>query len=188
MTAKKTSKTKKTALAPKTKPLRFAHPFFTTTPKTKRKTIPGVGKGLSDYPSKAWLLEKIPAPNRDPTMTLDEIVGTAGLKQIQTAGSITFHSVGDTGSPDTMTEIISEAMATDYDIAHPETCPAFLLHLGDVIYYDNTDKGYLDQFYTPYMEIICNRITQLFLERGKGLCFKLTPLLYLKLSTCKIFY
>jgi hypothetical protein len=132
-------------------PLRFAHPFFTTQPKSKRKTIPGVGKGLAEYPSNALLLEPIPAPKRNPqTMTLDEIVGTAGMSDIQKAGSITIHAVGDTGSPDTMTEIISAAMAADYDIAHPETSPAFLFHLGDVIYYDNSIPGYTQQFYTPY--------------------------------------
>lgn len=131
-------------------PLRFSHPFFTTTPKSQRKAIPGVGKGLAEYPSNAWLLEKIPPPRRDPTMTLDQVIGTAGLKQVQQAGQITFHAVGDTGSPDTMTEIISGAMADEYDISNPGSAPAFLFHLGDVIYYDNTDAGYLSQFYTPY--------------------------------------
>lgn len=83
-------------------------------------------------------------------MTLDQVIGTDGLKQIQAAGSITFHAVGDTGSPDTMTETISHAMTGDYNIAKPETSPAFLFHLGDVIYYQNNDVGYLSQFYTPY--------------------------------------
>lgn len=156
MPPKKTKAAKKGPVA-KTKPatpaepLRFAHPFFTTTAKSKRKAIPGVGKGLAQYPSKALLLEPIPPPKLDPpTMTLDAIVGSSGLADIQKAGSITFHAVGDTGSPDTMTEIISGVMAADYDITDPATCPAFLFHLGDVIYYDNTDKGYLQQFYTPY--------------------------------------
>src|SRR5215472_9577073 len=109
-------------------PLRFAHPFFTTAPKDKRKEIKGVGKGLAEYPSKAWLLEKIPPPKREPVMTLDQIIGPDGLKQIQNAGSITFHAVGDTGSPDTMTEIISGVMANDYNIATPAVAPAFLFH------------------------------------------------------------
>lgn len=153
----KKNKGKKKAPVTKTKPaahpepLRFAHPFFTTTPKSKRKPIPNVGTGLAQYPSKALLLEPIPPPKRQPpTMTLDEIIGSSGLADAQKAGSITFQVVGDTGSPDTMTEIISNAMTADYDIAHPETSPVFLLHLGDIIYYDNTDKGYLQQFYTPY--------------------------------------
>jgi hypothetical protein len=131
-------------------PLRFSHPFYTTTPKSKRKAIPGVGKGLAEYPSNALLLEPIPPAKRDPTMTLDQIIGTAGLQQIQKAGQITFHAVGDTGSPDTMTELISAAMAADYNISNPGASPAFLFHLGDIIYYDNTDAGYLSQFYTPY--------------------------------------
>jgi hypothetical protein len=134
-----------------TEPLRFAHPFFTTKPKSRRKAIPGVGKGLAEYPSNALLLEKIPPPKRNPpTMTLDEIVGSTGMSDIQKAGAITFHAVGDTGSPDTMTEIISTAMAGDYDIAHPGISPAFLFHLGDVIYYENNIPGYTQQFYTPY--------------------------------------
>ena len=154
--AKKNSATKN---APASKPakrkisskaLRFAHPFFTTTPKSKRRSVPGVGKGLSNYPSNAGLLQPIPAPHRNPTMALDEIIGIKGVAEIKHAGSITFHATGDTGSPDTMTELVSAAMATDYDAAHPETSPAFLLHLGDVIYYNNTDQGYLSQFYTPY--------------------------------------
>jgi hypothetical protein len=131
-------------------PLRFAHPFFTTTPKKNRKEIKGVGKDLSTYPSKALLLEEIPPPKGDSIMTLDQIIGTAGMKQVQKSGSITFHAVGDTGSPDTMTETISNAMTSDYNISDPSTAPAFLFHLGDVIYYDNTDRGYLSQFYTPY--------------------------------------
>jgi hypothetical protein len=155
--AKKTSVTTKNAAAftaPKrkisSKALRFAHPFFTTTPKSKRRSVPGVGNGLSNYPSHAGLLLPIPPPHRNPTMTLDEIIGTNGVAQIKHAGSMTFHATGDTGSPDTMTELVSGAMATDYDAAHPETSPAFLLHLGDLIYYNNTDQGYLSQFYTPY--------------------------------------
>jgi hypothetical protein len=151
MAAKQTPPSKKPAPAKVSEPLRFAHPFFTTVPKSKRKPIPGIGKGLAEYPATALLLEPIPALKRTPpTMTLDEIIGTPGVKQVQAAGSITFHAVGDTGSPDTMTEVISGAMAADYDISNPGSAPAFLFHLGDVIYYDNTDKGYLAQFYTPY--------------------------------------
>jgi hypothetical protein len=150
MQSPKTNARVKSKKSRSVQPLPFAHPFFTTVPKSKRRIIPGVGKGLAEYPSKAWLLEKIPSPKREPTMTLNEIVGAARMNEIKNSGSITFHAVGDTGSPDTMTEIISGAMALDYDAAHPEISPAFLFHLGDVIYYDNTDKGYLQQFYTPY--------------------------------------
>jgi hypothetical protein len=96
-------------------------------------------------------LEQIPKPKREPTMMLADVIGKAGVAAIEKAGSITLHSVGDTGhETSTMPELVSEAMATDYKVDKPEISPAFFLHLGDVVYYDNTDKGYHAQFYTPY--------------------------------------
>ena len=130
-------------------PLRFAHPFVTTVPVGKRTTIPGVGNRMTDYIKTK--LEQIPKPNRDPSMALAEIIGAAGVTSIEKTNFITFHSVGDTGNAiSTMPELIATAMAGDYNIAKPALSPAFFLHLGDVDYYDNTDKGYHAQFYTPY--------------------------------------
>lgn len=42
-------------------------------------------------------LEKIPAPLRDPTMMLEEIIGTQGVTDIINEQVITFHAAGDTG-------------------------------------------------------------------------------------------
>jgi hypothetical protein len=84
-------------------------------------------------------------------MALSEIIGVAGVTAIEKTKSITFHSVGDTGNEiSPMPELIAAAMAADYNIGKPGVSPAFFLHLGDVDYYDNTDKGYHAQFYTPY--------------------------------------
>lgn len=139
---KKTRLTKKEAL-------RFAHPFFTTTPINKRSTVPGVGTRMTDHIQTK--LEPIPTPLRNPTMTLEEIIGKAGVVAIENAKSISFHSVGDTGHENgQMEELVADAMTEDYDVAHPEKSPAFFLHLGDVNYYDNTDSGYHAQFYVPY--------------------------------------
>lgn len=133
----------------KGEPLRFAHPFLTTVPINHRSSIPGIGGRMTDYIKTK--LEQIPRPNREPVMGLEEIMGKAGVLEITKAGSITFHSLGDTGSEvSPMPELIAVAMAGDYDIAKPSVSPAFCLHLGDVNYYDNTDKGYHAQFYTPY--------------------------------------
>lgn len=133
----------------KSTPLRFAHPFFTTTPVDLRPTVPGIGKRMIDYI--VTKLEKIPDPLRDPTMTLEEIIGIQGVTDIKNAQVITFHAAGDTGHENgLMEELVADAMAADYDIAHPAKSPAFFLHLGDVIYYHNTDLGYQSQFYVPY--------------------------------------
>lgn len=130
-------------------PLRFAHPFITNVPIDKRKSIPGIGVRMTDHIKKK--LEQIPKPKREPTMQLSEVIGKAGVTEIEKAKSITFHAVGDTGhetSP--MPELVAEAMATEYNVAKPERSPAFFCHLGDVVYYENTDKGYHSQFYAPY--------------------------------------
>ena len=131
----------------------FAHPFFTTTPIAARKNVPGVGKRLATHI--AAKLEKIPAPIRNPpVLTLADIVGQPAAKAIAAKNSISFHAVGDTGhiggGTEDMQEYVADAMAADFDIAHPDSSPAFFFHLGDVNYFDNTDKGYQEQFYVPY--------------------------------------
>jgi Calcineurin-like phosphoesterase len=133
--------------------LRFAHPFFTEVPVEKRPVIPGIGRRMTDFV--AGTLEKIPAPKRNPPrMTLAEIVGDDGANAIDASGSITFHAAGDSGHTggrtEDMQEFVADAMAADIDITKPATSPAFFFHLGDVIYYDNTDRGYQEQFYVPY--------------------------------------
>jgi Calcineurin-like phosphoesterase len=98
----------------------------------------------------------IPAPTRDPTMNLKDIIGQPGVDEIQQAGVIKFHVVGDTGRPsgDAMPqEQVAEAMTVDYDPAAPKGHdPALLVHLGDVIYGHDKAQLYRDEFYRPYMK------------------------------------
>lgn len=103
------------------------------------------------------LLEPIPAP-RDPfnlVLTLESVLGDEGssaVKQITQNGQIVFHSVGDTGSvtgPETQS-LVADKMAADFQDEAPADVPAFLYHLGDVIYSFGEAKYYYDQFYEPY--------------------------------------
>lgn len=72
MNKPKIEKTKKTVKVSRSKPQRFAHPFFTDIPVEKRAKIPGVGKRMTDYI--VTKLEPIPAVKRDPpVMTLDQV-------------------------------------------------------------------------------------------------------------------
>ena len=129
--------------------MRFAHPFFTNTPPDQRPVVPGIGNRMTNFIANNLL--PFPDPQRDPTMTLADVIGMQGVQEIISNGSITFHAVGDTGHENgQMEELVAEAMAQDYNPASPGKSPAFFLHLGDVIYYDNTDKGYQAQFYVPY--------------------------------------
>jgi hypothetical protein len=130
---------------------RFAHPFFTDVPINDRVTVSGVGKRMTDFVQTR--LEPIPEPIRAKSiLTLDEVIGTDGVNEIANkAKQIVFHATGDTGElAGNSQQMVADAMTSDYDISHPEISPAFFFHLGDVDYYDNTDKGYHAQFYEPY--------------------------------------
>ena len=131
-------------------PLRFAHPFFTTAPPAKRAAVPGVGKQLLDHIK--GKLEPIPKPARKPLFTLADIIGAQGASDIAKAGSISFHTVGDTGKgANTAQGLVAEAMVKDFDISKPADSPAFFFHLGDVLYGPNKDQNYRTEFYEPYV-------------------------------------
>lgn len=132
-------------------PLRFAHPFFTTTPVARRKPVPGVGTSLIDHIQ--GNLEPVPAVKGNSVMQLADIIGAQASQEIQASGSISFHSVGDTGkSANSPQGDVAEAMAADYDASQPQTAsPAFFFHLGDVIYGPGKDNAYRGEFYEPYV-------------------------------------
>jgi hypothetical protein len=129
---------------------RFAHPFFTTTPPGERKVAVDGATRMLQYIAKK--LQPIPQyGNAKLEMTLRDIVGTRGAHEIITAGTMSFHLGGDTGAPvHGMQQPIADTMSEDYDISDHTKSPAFFLHLGDVIYYENTTEGYHKQFYEPY--------------------------------------
>ena len=138
----------------KSPPLRFAHPFFTTTPPAQRQIQAKTGtRRMADFATSK--LGPIPAPSRAPVMDLSEIIGQPGVDEIKAAGAIRFHAVGDTGraaGDNTPQEQISDAMTSDYDPAAPGDSPALLIHLGDVIYGHDKANLYRDEFYRPYMK------------------------------------
>jgi hypothetical protein len=100
-------------------------------------------------------LGPIPAPTRTPRMDLKDLIGAAGVNEIESAGEIRFHALGDTGRPggvDVPQEQIAEAMTSDYDPSVARGNPALLIHLGDVIYGHDKELLYRDEFYRPYMK------------------------------------
>jgi len=133
-----------------TEPSRYTHPFF-GVPTAQRQPLPGTqAKSFTAY-SQANL-GPIPKPSRTPLITLDQIIGSAGVKEITAAGSIRIHAVGDTGRTNAGNEQeeVAMRMQADFDPKGGAANPAFFLHLGDVIYGPNKDLQYRDQFYQPY--------------------------------------
>src|SRR5260370_38700043 len=117
-------------------PLRYAHPFFTTTPIANREVSPKTGTtGLAQFAAKK--LGPIAGPKRNPVMQLQQIIGRPGTDEIQDAGDIKLHVIGDagrSGGDSSPQEQVAQAIIGDYDAAAHGHNPAKLVDLGDVNY------------------------------------------------------
>jgi hypothetical protein len=110
------------------------------------------------------LIQPIPPPRAGVPLNVNlaDYLPQATMAAIQAAGSITFHSVGDTGAAKTgghqtaATAVAQEAGVADAMVADVAAgganAPAFFFHLGDVVYEFGEAQYYYDQFYEPYRE------------------------------------
>src|ERR1700680_5101908 len=127
---------------------RYAHPFFTTIPPAQRKPVNGNTR-MTDWSKQQ--LGAVPPVLRGGRMDLAEVIGTAGVTEIEGVGEIRIHALGDSGvGMAHEAEQVSDDMATDYRAGAGGLNPAFLLHLGDVIYGPEKEAHYGDRFYRPY--------------------------------------
>ncbi|MBV8899525.1 MAG: metallophosphoesterase [Verrucomicrobia bacterium] len=111
--------------------------------------------------SEKGLLKACPFPAvegvAEPVLNLAQVLGAQGAQvvaDIQKAGQIVFHSVGDTGNvkgPHTQ-ELVADKMVADFDERDPRDVPSFFYHLGDVVYSFGEAEYYYDQFYDPYRD------------------------------------
>ena len=91
------------------------------------------------------VLEAIPKPRvNPPVFDLGSVLGADAVAQIQAAGKLVFHSMGDTGGiiraePQLA---VSDAMAADLGKTYATGLPAFFFHLGDVVYYFGQEQYY----------------------------------------------
>ena len=130
--------------------LRFAHPFFTPIPPEHRAVHAAFGDRLTTHIK--GTLHPIPRPTGNAVMTLADVIGKEGANEIAASGRLSFHTVGDTGKRmDSPQGDVAEAMAKDFDVAHPGSSPAFFFHLGDVVYGHHKDQSYRQEFYEPYI-------------------------------------
>jgi hypothetical protein len=92
--------------------------------------------------------------------SLAEAYGERGpdvVKEIEDAGRIVFHAIGDSGATqegkqyaDELT--VADQLTTDCNTTETANRPACLLHLGDVVYDFGESKYYYDQFYAPFRD------------------------------------
>lgn len=80
--------------------------------------------------------------------------GTDVVQGLQEAGQVVFHVAGDTGASNVGkygNEIsVADHLTLDFHTAGPADRPAFLFHLGDVVYDFGEAQYYYDQFYEPF--------------------------------------
>jgi hypothetical protein len=95
----------------------------------------------------------VPTPRGYPLLDLKTVVGDspAGYRKDSTGESIAFDVIGDSGAPsqqklDAFEVKVTELMARDA-AASP---PAFLFHVGDVVYFYGEEDYYYSQFYEPF--------------------------------------
>lgn len=127
---------------------RFAHPFFTSTPISERQPVDGLTR-MTNWSKQH--IGPVPPVVRGGVMTLAEVIGDAGVAEIEAAGEIRFHALGDSGVGNaTEAEQVSEEMVGDYAPTGGGLNPAFMFHLGDVIYGTGKEAHYSDRFFRPY--------------------------------------
>jgi Calcineurin-like phosphoesterase len=82
-----------------------------------------------------------------------DVIAPAAAAQAETSKKLIFHCVGDTGGVhgDATQVALAEAMEAQItDAADDADKPAFLYHLGDVVYFNGISRDYKWQFYEPY--------------------------------------
>jgi hypothetical protein len=97
-----------------------------------------------------------PNPHTPLNIPLAPFVGSKIIEAIENAGEIVFHSVGDTGlihmyKGINHEEIVSDSMSREVSEGGSNP-PAFLYHLGDVVYYFGQRQYYYEQFYEPFKD------------------------------------
>jgi hypothetical protein len=85
-------------------------------------------------------------------MRLADVIGAQAIAQIEQERKISFHAVGDSGDVKLATAphqaSVIDSMTSDLAAAQP--APAFLFHLGDVVYFFGERDKYYEQFFSPF--------------------------------------
>lgn len=89
-----------------------------------------------------------------PLATALGATGPADVQAIQKAGKIVFQATGDTGASalaKLANELsVADQLTSDIHTATGADRPAFLFHLGDIVYNFGESQYYYDQFYEPF--------------------------------------
>jgi len=99
--------------------------------------------------------QELPTPNGPAPFryNLSKFLDPADLQLIQSAGTLVFHTVGDTGDyRGRQQDFVAALMTEDADQQPANLKPAFFYHLGDVVYFAGDIDKYGDNFYETYRD------------------------------------
>jgi uncharacterized protein YukJ len=94
----------------------------------------------------------VPAPREYPRLALSSVVGNnpPGYVKNSSGEAITFNIIGDSGAPSQHSLDSYELKVTDLLARDAQSAPpAFLFHVGDVVYFYGEQDYYYSQFYEP---------------------------------------
>ena len=108
---------------------------------------------LPHYP-----FQPLPPPNGNPPFRFDlsQLLTAADVQQIKNDGVLVLHTVGDTGDfRGRQQDFVAAMMTTDANNSPDNKKPAFLYHLGDVVYFAGDIDMYGNNFYETYQDYPC---------------------------------
>jgi 3',5'-cyclic AMP phosphodiesterase CpdA len=125
---------------------RYARPGILVVP-----PAPPQADDLTDW--KTANLGPIPPVKNKGLINLADVIGANGVSEIESLAEIRFHALGDSGATHgDDAESVAEEMASDFKPGGGALNPAFLFHLGDIVYGPDKAAHYVDRFYRPYRE------------------------------------
>jgi predicted MPP superfamily phosphohydrolase len=85
-------------------------------------------------------------------LPLEEILPEAEMDGLRRSEKLVFHTVGNTGGIKNphMQMLVAGCMQEQFSTPRVQDRPAFLYHLGDVVYFYGSAENYYSQFYLPY--------------------------------------
>src|SRR5882757_8453194 len=96
--------------------------------------------------------EKLPITNNVNLMLPLRVIVPETVAAATEARKLVFHVIGDSGGihGDDVQVAVAEAMESQIKSAQTADKPAFLYHVGDVVYFNGQSELYGAQFYEPY--------------------------------------
>jgi hypothetical protein len=113
------------------------------------------GTQAKQTPLPAYPFQPLPPPNGPAPYRFDlsQLLSASDVTAIDGSGILVFHSVGDTGDfRGRQQDFVADMMTADAGSLPEGMKPAFLYHLGDVVYFAGDIDMYGDNFYETYKD------------------------------------